>query len=91
MALVTHLPKDSAVALELDPQPWQWSDEVELLVGILERMDAANYMYLKVHAKPGTTLPLPITVPRPQPPAPKGPPKPSTTDELRRFYRMTRS
>ena len=87
-SLIKGLPPRSALHRSHDVEGWSWGNVEELLAGIFERLDAANYMYLKAHSKEGSQLPEPVAIPRPgrttSPPARQ---PLSSTDDVKRFFK----
>lgn len=77
-SLINGLPLDSALVRSYDPKRLGrgWGTQEELLAIIAELLDVNNRYFLSAHVKPGTQLPKPIYIPRPddtqrKPPTPK--------------------
>lgn len=66
-SLINGLPLDSALVRSYDPKRLGrgWGPQEELLAVIAELVDVNNRYFLSAHVKPGTQLPKPIYIARP--------------------------
>jgi hypothetical protein len=65
MALVTHLPPDSALHRAMEPKAWGWGHEEELLAVLCELVDRHDRHYVAAHRKDGKAPGEPLRVNRP--------------------------
>lgn len=87
-ALVAGLPPTGAMirAAATNGQPWSVTDD--LLATVIEMIDHGNRMFFSANAKKGANVWKPITITRPvnQPSETHEPKKPSSVQEIRKFF-----
>ncbi|MFJ8000032.1 hypothetical protein ACIQ7D_23290 [Streptomyces sp. NPDC096310] len=95
--LVKHMPRDSALTLELHGEEAEWSVTDHLLAAAVDHLAAANWMFATVNTDESADAPEPpLPVPRPGDPAPtptdtpaprsQPAPEPPTHADLTRFF-----
>ncbi|MFE3827310.1 hypothetical protein [Streptomyces sp. NPDC059092] len=68
--LVKHMPRDSALTLELHGEEAEWSVTDHLLAAAVDHLAAANWMFATVNTDESADAPdPPLPVPRPGDPA----------------------
>jgi hypothetical protein len=82
--LLHHLPRNSAVHREIDPDRWMWTESEELLALVAELVSEGNRLYIMAHAKRGARTPEPLHIPRPGERSERR--KPSSPSEVRGFF-----
>jgi len=81
--LVTQLPLESQTARHKGaPRPGGWTQETELLAGVVDLLIIGNYLFTKAHTKKGTTVPKPERVRRPDAARQVHKRRPFTAEEL---------
>ena len=85
--LVRTLPLESQTARGLGAfKPGDWTNTEELLARTVDELAAANYYFLKAHARRGTVVREPKPIPRPASAMRQTPPKPAASaDQLAAF------
>lgn len=84
-ALILHLPPESATSRRHQTDADHWTTTDELLATLIEIVDATSLRLARLWTKKGTTLPKPVSIPRPY--EPSRPPVMSMSDpRVRQFF-----